>query len=66
MSNIVLKRSKTVRITLGVKTDKRKYKLDSAAIGFSLLSNKRVTNVFRIECILKEDVEVEKLQTALS
>ncbi|MHA1953688.1 MAG: hypothetical protein ACW96U_07070 [Candidatus Heimdallarchaeaceae archaeon] len=66
MSDLVLKKGTTSRISLGVKTEKRKYKLDSAAIGFSLLSNKRVTNVFRIECTLKEEVEIEKLQTALS
>ena len=61
-----LKKNTTARIALGIVDDKRKYKLDSTAIGFSLLSNKRVTNVFRISCTLKEEVELTKLQTALS
>ncbi|MCG3220288.1 MAG: hypothetical protein H7641_02815 [Candidatus Heimdallarchaeota archaeon] len=66
MSDLVLKKNTTSGITLGIKADKRKYKLDSTAIGFSLLSNKRVTNVFRIECILKEEVELERLRAALA
>ncbi|NPD89326.1 MAG: hypothetical protein HGN29_11420 [Asgard group archaeon] len=66
MNTPVLKKNASTRTSLGIKADKRKYKLDSAAIGFSLLSNKRVTNVFRISCTLKEDVEINKLHTALS
>ena len=64
--DLQLAKKTTAGISLGVRVDNRKYKLDSAAIGFSLLSNKRVTNVFRIECHLKEKVDAKKLHEALS
>ena len=66
MNVLTSKKNTTARITLGTKADKRKYKLDNAANGFSLLYNKRVTNVFRIICTLKEEVELKKLHTALA
>lgn len=66
MNVLITKKNKTAKTTLGIKADKRKYKLDNAANGFSLLSNKRVTNVFRIICILKEEVELKRLHAALS
>ena len=40
MNSQVLKKNTNARITLGIKADKRKYKLDNAAMGFSLIHNK--------------------------
>ncbi|MFW9852893.1 MAG: hypothetical protein ACFFDS_08120 [Candidatus Thorarchaeota archaeon] len=65
MKDSVLKKDKA-STTLGVKADKKKHKLDVAAIGFSLMSNKRITNVFRLSCILNEEIDTIKLQTAIS
>lgn len=42
------------------------YRLDNAATIFSLMKNKRSTNVFRISCTLKERVNLADLQKALS
>ena len=66
MSDIILDRYTPSSVTLGIKVDKRKYRLDNAALGFSLMSNKRVSNVYRISCTLKELVDKEKLQEALT
>jgi NRPS condensation-like uncharacterized protein len=52
--------------SLGVKVDKKKYRLDVASTGFSLMSNKRVTNVFRLSCTLNEEIDTNKLQRAIS
>ncbi len=65
MNDSVLKKDIDVT-TLGVKVDNKKYKLDVAATGFSLMSNKRVTNVFRLSCVLNEEIDSKKLQTAIS
>jgi len=56
----------TIVTTPGIKVDKKKYKLDVAATGFSLMSNKRITNVFRLSCNLNEEIDLKKLQTAIS
>lgn len=47
--------------------EKRAYwrKLDNAAKLFSATSNKKDTRVFRFYCVLKEEVEEDKLQEAL-
>ena len=65
MNDSNLKNNKAAA-TLGIKADKKKYKLDVAATGFSLMANKRITNVFRLSCNLNEEIDTKKLQTAIS
>ena len=66
MSDVIVDKNATSKISLGIIANKRKYKLDNAAEGFSLMSSKKVSCVFRIACTLKEKVDVKKLQEALA
>ncbi|MHA1217886.1 MAG: hypothetical protein ACTSSN_12375 [Candidatus Heimdallarchaeaceae archaeon] len=66
MSEAIFDKNATAKFSLGIAADKRKYKLDNAAEGFSLMSSKKVSCVFRIACTLKENVDVKKLHKALA
>ena len=66
MNKVSSKQSKTLQSTFGITADGKKTKLDVAGVGFSLIMNKRITNVVRVSCILNEEIDKNKLQTALS
>ncbi len=61
-----MKNNISTETTFGIKPNGKKHKLDVASIGFSLITNKRITNVFRVSCTLNEEIDTKQLQTAIS
>ncbi len=66
MTDILMKEKSNASITLGITASKKKYDIDDVGLAWSMLANKEVPCVFRLSCSLREEVNKQILQNALS